>query len=241
MSAPAADPLRCVGCARPFGSEVPFCPFCGAAQRPELPAKRPPLKPVPLVPDTVHAVSPAAAIAPQPAPAPEAPQGPAPSPARPPVAPARLRPRRRARGRAWLVAALLAVGIGALVFGVRDPATARLVVHVHAANGAAVTAGQVLVNNHPAGSPGEALAVAPGTMTVSFVKTGWSVDPRTVSIAGHGALTVDLAARGLPGHLALSTQPPGAAVAFAGRTRGRTPFSADLDPGQYEISVALPG
>ena len=247
---PAADPLRCVGCAKPFASKVPYCPFCGAAQQ-TVP------RPLSLVP-TVTA--PAATIVELKEPSPPG-RGlgegdlatvtgsvPAPHPgpvpggegegSRTPVVPTR----KRSNWQAWLVAGVLVVAIAVVVLTNRGTsAQAGLIVRVHGPNGALVDAGQVLVNNRAVGAAGETLDVPPGTMAVSFAKPGWSVDPRTVSIAGHASLTVDLNARELPGHLVLTTDPPGATVTYGGHGRGKTPFNADLAPGDYEISIALTG
>ena len=233
---PAADPLRCVGCAKPFGSKVPFCPFCGVPQHPEptpLPApKRAQPQPIPLVP-TVTA-KPMAVVTPPAEPAVQ------PPPAPPPVAPVRVRPKRRSSWWLWLFA-LLVVASVAVLNDHSQPVSAGLIVRVHGPNGALVQGGQVLVNNRLAGVPGETLAVPPGTVTVSLAKPGWAADARTVSIAGRASVTVDLTARELPAHLTLTTNPPGATVTFAGRNHGKTPFSADLDPGSYEITVSLSG
>ena len=271
-SGPAADPLRCVGCAKPFASKVPYCPFCGVPQQPM------PRLPVPLVPNVITAPIAVAQIqepsrlgrglgganqgsaresagngsggegshateiervpAPHPGPLPrgegEASVG--------SLAPVRTAPGKRSYWPAWLVACVLVGAIVvALLFNLGRPAQAGLVVRVHGPNGTLVQTGRILVNNRAVGAPGETLSVPPGSMTVSFTEPGWSVDPRTVSIAGHASLTVDLTARELPGHLALTTDPPGASVAFGGHTHGKTPFNADLAPGEYDISVALSG
>ncbi len=254
---PAADPRRCVGCARPFASPVPFCPFCGVAQRPEVPVRpaqdplpvrpaqestpmrpaqestpvRPAPKPIPLVPNVT---------APPPVPADVAPE-PVPEPvwSRPP---ARVQDRTRRPWLAWLVGGgLIVVGVGSLLFNASESATAGLIVHVHAPDGTSVPAGEVLVNNQSVGAPGATLAVPPGTMTVSYAKPGWDVHPRTVSIAAHASVTVDFAARELPGHLTLTTTPSGATITAAGRSLGKTPLGVDLAPGHYDISVSLNG
>ncbi len=224
---PAAA-MRCVGCAEPFGSEVPFCPFCGAAQRPAVvQVLRPVTASVPPTPP--WAAPPATAAVPQPAPVAVEPK-PVPKPTR-----------KRSRWVFWLVAACLLV-LGVEVLGLRQPGpVGSVVVRVRAPNGAAVAAGQVLVNNRPAGAPGETVTLPPGPATVGFQAPGWHTDPRTVSVAANAALTVDLVARELPGHLALTTTPPGAAVVAGARSFGRSPVSADLAPGPYELSVTLSG
>ncbi len=163
-----------------------------------------------------------------------------PPPVPPPVAPVRVRPGRRSSWWSWLFA-LLVIAVGALLFNLGRPVSADLVVRVHAPNGTPVQGGQVLVNDRPAGAPGETLSVPRGALKVSFAKPGWSVDPRTVSLTGHAAAIVDLTARELPAHLTLTTDPPGATIAYAGRNHGKTPFSADLEPGSYDISVSLNG
>ena len=149
--------------------------------------------------------------------------------------------RRRPNWVFWVAIAGMLVVLAQMVVLRRPAVTASLLVRVAAPNGAAVPGGQVLVDNQVVGLPGQVLSVPPGAMTVSYANPGWHADPHTVRIAPNASLTVDLQARELPGRLTLTTTPPGATIAFAGRVRGKSPFTADLVPGSYDISVTLSG
>ena len=232
---PSAEELRCVGCAEPFGSAVQFCPFCGAAQRlavvqalRPIPVSVPPAPPPPAAPAVAAADVVPAAVA---------------MPVQPVGGPKPVRPvaRRGSRWVAWLAAACV-LALGAEIVWLRQPApVARLVVRVHGPGGALVPGGQVVVNNRDVGAPGQALAVPPGPATVTYVQPGWRAEPRSVTLAANALLTIDMAARELPGHVTLTTTPPGASVTAGGRSYGRSPVSVDLAPGPYEFSVALSG
>ena len=229
---PSAEILRCVGCAAPFGSMVAFCPFCGAAQRPAVvhATPHPPVAPSPARPQTaVPSVPQAGPVSP-------------PIPPRPKSLAQGARPvRTRSRWVFW-VAALCAVAIGAEIVVLRNAGpVASLLVRVRTPAGAPVPEGQVVVNDRAAGAPGEPISVAAGSSMVTFAKPGWRADSRMVSLAANASVTIDLTARELPGHLSLTTTPPGAAVSAGARGYGRSPVSVDLAPGPYEFAVVLNG
>ena len=114
-------------------------------------------------------------------------------------------------------------------------------VRVHAANGAPIPGGRILIDGRQAGAPGESLLVHPGALKVAFEEPGWRSDARSVNVAKDAAATIDLVAQELPGHLTLVTTPFGAAVRIRGRLYSQSPLDLDLSPGSYDVAVTLTG
>ncbi len=226
---PEPGPASCAACNGTLGSPVAFCPFCGAAQQkaasPPPPAPEPP--PAPAAPVWTRL---------------DEPGPPAPPPPSDVPPPQWTVQRRRSRWPA-IVAAACVLAVAALVnwLALAPAPVARLVVHVHAPNGAALVAGHIVVNDRQVGIPGETLPVHPGSATVRLDLPGWRSDVQTVSVARDATLTVDLTARELPARLSLATSPPGAAIRILGRLYGQSPLNIELAPGSYEVSVALSG
>ena len=231
-AAPAPLPLECVSCTRALGSQVAFCPFCGAVQQVAAPEPRP-------APPTGAAVAEPIESAFTTPPDPS--DG---EPADPPASEPAPQAGRKARipwRRMVLVAAALAIGALMLRANVAPAPRATLVVRVHAPNGAAVPGGRVLIDGREAGAPGESLQVHPGTLNISFAEPGWRSEAQSVNVGKDAAITVNLAAQELPGHLLLTTTPPGATVRIGGRTYGQSPLTLNLSPGNYEVSITLAG
>lgn len=239
----APEALRCVSCVKALGSRVAFCPFCGMAQAkaaaapPPAPAP-PPVAPLPTPPAPVW--SEASVPSPVPQTAFVQDNKPIPAPPHRPLPVVRLQPRNR-WGRTAVIAAALAFALFVIRGGLAPAPTATLVVHVRGPNGIAVGSGHVLVDDKEAGTPGQSLTVSPGGRKVAFEEPGWRSEPRSVSIAKDAAVTIDLTAQELPGHIALTTNPPGAAVRIRNRSYGQSPLTLDLPPGSYDVSVTLNG
>lgn len=242
-----AGRLACATCARPFGSPVAFCPFCGAAVAKAPAAKAtaaaatPP--PAQAAPPPVQATPPPAT---SPAPGPASPPPRASVPLTPPtpwhpIQPAAPRAARRVPWR-WLAAGAALV-LFAFFMDSRGPGVpdATLTVLVSTPAGATVSGGDVLIDGRRTGAPGQALSVRPGTLGVRFELPGYTSDAKSVSVAGGVALQVALIAKPLPAKLNLTSNPPAATVTIAGRTLGRTPLSLDLPPQTHTVNLTLAG
>lgn len=112
---------------------------------------------------------------------------------------------------------------------------------VHAANGAPVPGGRILIDDRQAGAPGESLLVHPGTLKVAFEEPGWRSEARLVKLAKDAAATIDLTVQEVPAHLTLNTTPAGASIRVRGRQYNQSPLNLDLSPGSYDVAVSLNG
>lgn len=244
MSAPAGTafrshnpaPLECRACTRTLGSKVAFCPFCGAAQQV---AAAP--TPSPALSDMGAAPVPGGPAVP----APSSPNGkPDDEPASPPAPPSQPQVVRKP-GIPWrrlaVIAAAVIIGGPILRANLAPLPQATLVVRVHAASGARIPGGRILIDGRQAGAPGESLLVHPGTLKVAFEEPGWRSEARSVNVAKDAAATIDLVAQELPGHLTLITTPFGAVVRIRGRVYSQSPLDLDLSPGSYDVAVTLNG
>lgn len=243
VRAGAARP-GCTSCARPFGSRVDFCPFCGVAVAPE-PVQQPPPIPVLVAPTSRPAPplpQPAAPIAPAPRTGLNANKKTAAQPnlQRPPFAvgskPARPLWHWMMAGAAVLLVIFFLTPRRAAV-----PPTGALTVLVANPAGAAVSTGDVIVDGRRIGPPGQVLTLPLGTVSISFELAGYLSETKYVTVTQGASLRVDLVARPLAGKLRLISSPPSATVSIAGRMLGRTPVNLELAPETHIIILTLDG
>lgn len=140
-----------------------------------------------------------------------------------------------------VIASIAIIGAPVLRANLAPASQTKLVVRVHTANGGPVPGGRILIDDRPAGAPGETLLVRPGTFKVAFEEPGWRSEARLVKLVKDTAATIDLTVLEVPGHLTLNTTPSGASVRIRGHLYNQSPLNLDLSPGSYDVAVALNG
>lgn len=98
---------------------------------------------------------------------------------------------------------------------------------------------EVLINGNPAGRTPFSGPIAPGTYTITVRAAGFNDFVQTVAVNGQSQVTANLQPKASA--LTINSNVQNAEVLINGNPAGRTPFTAQLVPGTYNVTVRAPG
>lgn len=102
-----------------------------------------------------------------------------------------------------------------------------------------VTGAAVVINGQQQGSTPFQVQVQPGRYNVQVSANGYTTWQNTVNISGDTVVNAEL--RAMQFTLQVNSNVTGAVVQVGGAPNGRTPYSAQVQPGTYVVTVTAPG
>ena len=101
---------------------------------------------------------------------------------------------------------------------------------------------RVFLDDEPLGTTPLERQIVPGTFRIKIEKEGYVTKSENLSINSDFEVTYELEpVPQLYGILQVSSLPEGAEVYIAGEKRGTTPLKQEMEPGQYQMELRLPG
>lgn len=131
-----------------------------------------------------------------------------------------------------IIAVLLALGLTVIWFLV---AARSLTIAVEPPSA------EVSVSGFPVISLADRYLLRPGDYQVRALAEGYREKTLTLTVTDQDYQHLDLALEKKPGHLVVTSDPPGAEVALDGESRGNTPLTLEnISPGRHQLSLSHP-